>query len=89
MLQEVTVRKSFPNSLVRLGGIRLQRQSERLQDHLLQYLKPELLVLTGLLSEVYSLGKDESSSLVLNLELCVGPSCGEIVLIVKASPPDY
>lgn len=89
MLQEVTLRQSFPNPLVRLGRIRLQRQSERLKDHLLQDLKPELLVLTGLLSEVDSLRKDDSSSLILNLELCVGPSHGEIILIVKASSPDH
>lgn len=44
-------------------------------------------MLTALLSEINSLGKDYSASLVLDLELRVGSSLGEIVLVSKANPP--
>lgn len=44
-------------------------------------------MLARFLLEVNRLVKDESSSLVFNFKLCVGSSGGEVVLVVKAIPP--
>lgn len=80
MFEELTFSQGFPNPLVCLGSIRLQRQGKTLKKHLLQDLQPERLVPTRFLLEIDCLRKDDSSNLVFNIKLCIGSPGGRSYL---------